>query len=195
MNKNLIKSSSNIYFTSDDHFNHENIIKYCNRPFVDAEAMNETLINNWNEIVNATDEIYHLGDFGFGKPDQLVEIMKRLNGKIYFIKGNHDKNTMKANKKCGRFEWVKEQFDLKIEDDEIAGGLQRIVLNHYPMIVWNHSHHGSWNLYGHIHLTHDKIQPLPGFKTTQLDIGVDYHDFYPISYEDVKIMITKQCLK
>lgn len=55
----------NIFVTSDTHFNHKNIIKYCNRPFKDVEEMNEAIINNWNNLVTNDDVIYHLGDFGF----------------------------------------------------------------------------------------------------------------------------------
>ena len=53
------------FFTSDTHFGHENIIKYCGRPFKDVEKMNERLIKNWNEVVKDTDTIFHLGDFSF----------------------------------------------------------------------------------------------------------------------------------
>jgi len=77
-----------IYFTSDTHFDHENIIKYCNRPFKDVNHMNESMIENWNNTVNDTDTVMHLGDFSF-KSDKFIN---RLNGNITLIKGNHDKN-------------------------------------------------------------------------------------------------------
>ena len=52
-----------LYFTSDHHFWHTNIIQYCNRPFVSIEEMNEVLIQNWNDLVLPEDEVYYLGDF------------------------------------------------------------------------------------------------------------------------------------
>ena len=79
-----------IFVTADTHFNHENIIKYCNRPFKDVNEMNEVIINNWNSVVSKDDIIYHIGDYGFGTKDELKEIFDKLNGKKYLIMGNHD---------------------------------------------------------------------------------------------------------
>ena len=78
-----------VYFISDTHFNHKNIIKYCNRPFDSIEQMNETLINNWNDIVSDKDIIYHLGDFALGSKELILDIVNRLNGSKYLIRGNH----------------------------------------------------------------------------------------------------------
>ena len=69
-----------LYVTSDTHFNHKNIIEYCDRPFKDIYEMNETIINNWNQVVKEEDIIYHLGDYGFGKKENLQEIFEELNG-------------------------------------------------------------------------------------------------------------------
>ena len=59
-------SGENLLFTSDTHFFHEGIIKFCNRPFATVEEMNETLIQNWNETVPENGTVFHLGDFAFG---------------------------------------------------------------------------------------------------------------------------------
>ena len=82
--------SRNIYLTADLHFGHENIIKYCNRPFNDVHEMNNTLINNWNSIVNEDDLIFCLGDFSFREADRYA---KYLNGEIILIRGNHDRSS------------------------------------------------------------------------------------------------------
>lgn len=58
-----------IYFISDTHFHHSNIIKYCNKPFKDINEMNKTIINNWNSIVKKDDTIYHLEDFCLASDD------------------------------------------------------------------------------------------------------------------------------
>lgn len=180
----------NIYFTSDTHFGHANIIKYCNRPYVNHWEHDEDLINRWNKVVKKNDHIYHLGDFGLAAPGYLIEIMKRLNGKIYFIRGNHDKNTFAALKKYNRFEWAKDYFNLKVMDPEVSEGYQRLFLIHYPMISWESSHRGSWNLHGHHHGV-----KMDNTRCVHLDVGVDKHDYYPISYEEVKTIITKQCMQ
>lgn len=60
---------SNTFVTSDVHFGHNNIIKYCNRPFQNSDEMDITIINNWNKIVNPDDEVYILGDFALIKAE------------------------------------------------------------------------------------------------------------------------------
>ena len=55
-----------LFFTSDTHFNHTNILQYCNRPFKIVDQMNETIITNWNNVVEPDDIVFHLGDFCLG---------------------------------------------------------------------------------------------------------------------------------
>jgi calcineurin-like phosphoesterase family protein len=81
---------SGVFFTSDTHFNHTNIIRYCQRPFNDVAEMNETLIGNWNQTVGNEDIVFHLGDFCIGSAAEWSQILDRLNGKIYLILGKHD---------------------------------------------------------------------------------------------------------
>ena len=84
-----------IYFISDTHFYHSNIIKYCDRPFKDTNEMNETIINNWNSIVKNNDTIYHLGDFCLSTNDEIKSIFNKLNGNKILIRGNHDRKSVK----------------------------------------------------------------------------------------------------
>ena len=79
-----------VFFTSDTHFYHANIINFCGRPFKNVEVMNETLIANWNSVVGPDDIVFHLGDFCLGGSAEWTNILNRLNGKIYLIVGNHD---------------------------------------------------------------------------------------------------------
>ena len=92
-----------IYFISDTHFYHKKIIKYVNRPFKDVEEMNNTLINNWNKRVKHKDEVYILGDFSFGNKEQTLDLLNKLNGRKYLIKGNHDR-VVKDKEVASRFE-------------------------------------------------------------------------------------------
>lgn len=79
-----------IYFIADTHFNHENIIKYRNRPFKNSQEMNEYIIKKWNSIVKENDIVYHLGVVGFGTTEMLKDIVGRLNGIKILLRGNHD---------------------------------------------------------------------------------------------------------
>lgn len=175
---------SKIYFTSDHHFGHKNIIKFSERPFEDVNEMDEILIQRWNEKVNPEDEVYHLGDVGLSSSGKLRKILERLNGKIYLINGNHEKSAQDCH---SRFEWIKDYYELVVKDDEFERGEQLIVLFHYAMREWNASHWGTYHLYGH---SHGSLPDDPA--SLSFDIGVDCHDFYPLSYEEVKaIMKTK----
>ena len=79
------------YYISDLHFDHTNVIKFDNRPFKDIEEMNNTIINNWNNVVKGGDIVYVLGDFCFGNTERTNEIFNKLNDKIILIRGNHDR--------------------------------------------------------------------------------------------------------
>lgn len=93
----LKAKKSKIWFSSDHHFGHQNIIKYCKRPFKDVIEMDEKLISNWNECVSKDDEVYYLGDFCFYKDiDVVKKLLKSLNGKKHLILGNHE-DTFKVN--------------------------------------------------------------------------------------------------
>lgn len=79
---------SKIFFTSDHHFGHTNIIKFCNRPFNSVDEMDNELIKKWNEKISKEDEVYHLGDFALSSNERFKEIADQLNGTSSFINGN-----------------------------------------------------------------------------------------------------------
>ena len=83
-------SEDNLFFTSDTHFFHKNIIRFCQRPFNDMDDMQEKLISNWNNTVPKDGIVFFLGDFAFGNSTEWIKIINQLNGYIYFILGNHD---------------------------------------------------------------------------------------------------------
>lgn len=152
-----------IWFTSDEHFNHANIMKYCNRPFKDVHEMNETIIANANAVVKDDDWVFHLGDFTFQDPMQFLKLLK---GKHYLIKGNHDR------KNAHGFQWVADTHMLNV-NQEI-----RIFMSHYAHRIWPNSHHGSIHLYGH---SHGQLPPYG----KSFDCGVDGNDYKPYSLYDV----------
>lgn len=163
----LILPRENLFFSADSHFCHSNIISFSNRPYADAEEMNETLITNWNNVVPENGTVFHLGDVAFCDDKKKVkEILDRLNGKIYLIKGNHEKSVLKHEELRRRFEWIKDYFELEV-DLGVANARQFVVLCHYPMASWNKSFHGSWALHGHTHMKYKSEYGLI------LDVGVD----------------------
>ena len=177
-------SIENIWFTSDHHFGHKNIIKFSSRPFADVEEMNAEMIKRWNEKIGPDDTVYHLGDFALMSPGKLRPILEQLNGKIHLITGNHETAALGCSD-C--FEWIKDYYELSVDDGDAHQGKRFIVLFHYAMRVWNASHHGTWHLYGHSH------GDLPDDETSRsFDVGVDCHNFYPLSYEEVKAIMSKK---
>ena len=83
--------TQNLFFTSDFHLSHANVIKFDNRPFSDLNEMHEAIIENWNNKVSKDDTVFYLGDLYFkGNVKYIKNLVHQLNGKIYFILGNHD---------------------------------------------------------------------------------------------------------
>ncbi len=176
---------SNIFFTADTHFGHKKILEYVKRPFPTVEEMDEAIIKNWNAVVGPDDHVYHLGDVALCSAGRLREVLGRLNGKIYLIRGNHEKSAEACH---DRFEWIKDYYELEVEDPDGFQGKQLVVLFHYAMRVWNACHYGTYHLYGH---SHGELPDDPHSRS--IDIGVDVHGFSPVSYGQVKeIMGRKQ---
>ena len=182
-----MEKQKQIWFTSDTHFGHANIIRFSKRPFKDVQQMDAMLIKNWNSVVGYQDDVYHLGDFSLTSAERSLRILEQLNGNIHLIKGNHEKSVLEKSFTRDKFAWIKDMYELKVDDPDARGGRRSIVLLHYAMKVWNKSHHGAWHLYGHSHGSlPDEINSL------SFDVGVDSHNYFPISYDDVKrIMKTK----
>jgi len=172
-----------IYFTADTHFYHQNVIKYCNRPWKYADEMNEGLIKNWNDTVGDNDHVYHLGDFSFANADKTEAIACRLKGKKYLIRGNHDHRKV-VDRIAPYFEWIKDVYQLTVQDKEHPHGKQLIWLAHYAHRVWPQQSYGSWCFYGHSHgaLAND-------LERGTVDVGVDCWDYRPVSYEQLKKII------
>lgn len=182
-----MKQEKQIWFTSDTHFGHANIIRFSKRPFRDVQQMDAMLIKNWNSVVGYQDDVYHLGDFSLTSAERSLRILEQLNGNIHLIKGNHEKSVLEKSFTREKFAWIKDYYELKVEDLDARGNRQTIVLLHYAMKVWNKSHHGAWHLYGHSHGSlPDDINSL------SFDVGVDSHNYFPISYEEVKRIMRKK---
>lgn len=124
-----------IYLIADTHFGDEDIIKVCSRPFETVKDNDMTIIHNWNDIIKEDDTVYLLGDVG--KSDELI---KRLKGEKYLVKGNHDKYPNEHYIDAG-FKWV---YDCPIVIDDYY------ILSHKPLDYI--SPDGAFvNIFGHVH--------------------------------------------
>lgn len=159
-----------IFFTSDLHIHHTNIIKYCQRPFNSVEEMDNTIINNWNLVVAQDDSVWVLGDFTMSNDKIFINrTLSRLNGNKYLVTGNHDSSACKSS-----VSW-KEVHELT----HISVERETLVLCHYSMRVWYKSHHGAWHLYGHSHGS------LPEENNLSFDVGVDAWNYTPVSFKQI----------
>jgi calcineurin-like phosphoesterase family protein len=167
----------NTWFTTDTHFGHAKIIIHSKRPFTSAEEMDETMIERWNKLVRANDDIWHLGDFNYRSKLTTEQYLRRLNGRIHLVYGNHDDRD--AKRYAHLFASVQEVKYLRLFEEKIT-------LYHYAQRVWRNSHHGAWHLFGHSHGS------LPRYHRS-MDVGVDVHNFSPVSFEEIRAyMITQE---
>lgn len=160
-----------IYFTADTHMGHDNIIKYCKRPFPSHVEMDEEILRRFNEVLRPGDVLYHLGDICFStfSPENFL---KRLNTKeVHLILGNHDPLPIP--------EYLRRGFRSAREVHRVTVDKIPIDLFHYSQRTWRSKGRGGFHLFGHSHGT------LPGLDRS-LDVGVDTHNFYPYAWEEIR---------
>lgn len=186
------EEGKHIFFTSDSHYGHSNIIWMCKRPYTNVEEMNRKLIENWNNVVKPDDLVFHLGDFAFGGQPLWRSIREQLNGNIILIKGNHDDRNLKNGCKV-LFDGVYDQVKFYIEN-------RCIYLNHYPFLCYGGSYRSEedavFQLFGHVHsgpnstgLDNDRLKMLFPY---QYDVGVDNNNYTPVSWKQIKEIIHEQ---
>ena len=153
------------WFISDNHFNHKNIIKYCNRPFENVKEMDEYMIEQWNSVIKEGDLVYHLGDFALGlNPDEYNELIERLNGQIILIRGNHDRKGKEFLKRVGFINIHKKLI------------IDNYVLTHRPQDE-SQIPEGFKNIHGHIH-NYEYNEGVDESK--YINVSVEMHDYKPI---------------
>lgn len=175
-------SEDKLFFTSDPHYGHENILKYCHRPFSSIEEHDEELIRLWNETVPEDGIVFILGDIGFCSETYLKTILNRLNGKIYWIIGNHDWRRITPGI-MNRFECITQQMVITVDN-------KLVYLNHFPFLCYPDSdRHPVYQFFGHVHSGplsgSSDISRLVHLNKRQYDVGVDNNEFKPISFQDI----------
>lgn len=172
------------FYTSDLHLGHKKIIEYENRPFASVDEMDEVLVSKWNAKVKKGDEVYILGDFGFVDGNRANELLDRLNGMKFLIKGNHDSHFLNdKNFDKSKFVWVKDYA--RIKDDGWT-----ICMFHYPIAVWDQQHHDSLHFYGHVHGNTNTDHPLAlSLGPNAFNVGCDVRNYEPVTLNE---MLTKR---
>ena len=182
---------SKVFFTADLHFGHENVIKLDGRPFANVEEMDEELIRRWNAKVGKGDLVYVLGDMIWQcHNDGAAELIKKLNGQIILIKGNHDRFLKNAASK-NALATVKDYDDIRVS---LADGTkQRCILSHYYIPMYNGHFSGAIHLHGHSHFTDeadvevDMMEKLNemGFPGEVYNVGCMYWNYEPVTLDEI----------
>lgn len=190
------------FFTADLHIGHQNVIKYCNRPFGSVEEMNETIIDNWNAVVGPDDTVMVLGDVCMGKIAETLPLCELLQGRKILVLGNHDRPWI-GNKKAGdwrrRYEDVGfelvDSWDSLILVDEEHDFAQYVRVCHFPYegdsgpedryLEHRIADDGGWLLHGHVH---DAWK----VRGRQINVGVDVWDFTPVTTTAIMAIIAAE---
>jgi calcineurin-like phosphoesterase family protein len=195
-----------IWFTSDTHYGHYNIIKYCNRPWEDTDSMNRFLVENYNSVVKPDDICYFLGDFSLSP--HFLFLVEQLNGTKHCVVGNHDKVFGELHNPKAKGKWIPKYLEagfvsLSTEIMLPVADNLTLQLNHFP---WqNESYidqryqdkrpvrkwYGQWLLHGH---RHGSPEQRVNYEQRTIDVGVDANHYKPLSLQSV-LDIIQQCPK
>lgn len=163
-----------IYFIADTHFGEENIRRYENRPFASSKEMTDAMISKWNEQVAKEDKVYVLGDFGASGCEK--DILERLNGIKYLVKGNHDIYSNEYYRQAG----FQEVYDYPIILDSFW------ILSHEPLYVNENMPYA--NLFGHVH----NSPIFKDYSRQHFCVSVERTKYAPISFDEIKKKIQEE---
>ena len=173
MNKEIPKD---FYITSDTWFGRPHILQIANRPFNNIEEMNSTLIKNWNKKVKKKDVVFHLGNFAWD-PTTARKVLKKLNGKIYFLRGNQDAALEEVIDDFPNAEFVNQTIKELADFD--------LVLCHYPLAVWNGKDSGTIHMHGHTVFSHKTNLTIE----SRFNVCTDFWGYSPVNYLTLKDFI------
>ena len=170
------------FVTSDIHFSHANIMKFCpeSRAFNnDVTLMDETIVKNWNAKIQPEDHTYILGDVAFCNAQKASNFMRRLNGTKTLIRGNHDKKILNSSEFVDCFVAVQDYYSIVV--DKV-----HVIMFHYPIAEWDQMHRGAVHLHGHLHGGKSGME-----KYRCMDVGMDTNYCRPYTLE----YVINQCLR
>ncbi len=160
-----------IYFTSDLHFYHSTMPKVGRRLFGTAQEKNEFLVEQWNDTVGDSDEVYLLGDVSDGDGEETNRILERLNGTKYLVIGNHDRYLDDEAFDASLYAWTRQYHELWYREE-------KFVLFHFPIEAWSGYSKDRIHLHGHLHRLEPVCEPIRRY-----EVGVDANDGCPVSID------------
>lgn len=161
--------TENIWFTSDQHYGHKNIISFSHRPFVGVGHMSERLVELYNEKIGPDDVVIHVGDLAFGGVEYANEVLTHLNGYKILVVGNHDF----AGKKLMGLHYDEIHLCYDLERDK-----QKFIITHYP---FEEVPEGYRNLHGHIHIASPEV--FKGYE--YFNANVEFNNYKPVNLQTV----------
>ena len=167
-----------IYYTSDLHFGHRNVISFDKRPFADIDEMDQCLINNWNARIRPEDTVYILGDFCYKGGRATKWYLQQLKGRKVLIVGNHDGKTLQDSETMKYFEDARPMM-------HVTDGDKQICLCHFPIAEWNGYYHGSWHIYGHIHNRKNETYEFMRTREKALNAGCMINNYAPATFSEL----------
>jgi calcineurin-like phosphoesterase family protein len=186
--------SNQIFFMSDSHFGHQNMVKGSSnwedtspcRDFLSLEEHDEKLIENINKKVKEKDCLFHLGDWSFGGIENVYKFRKRLHCRnIHLILGNHDIHIQKNHPVRTNHKTIpcRELFSTVKDYDTVRIAGRDFILFHYPIYAWwkkKNVPRSSIHLYGHVHGTMRQYHPFA------IEVGMDAHpEFRPFHLDEI----------
>jgi calcineurin-like phosphoesterase family protein len=184
--KGFSTKSENIFWTSDLHIGHKNILKYNRQEFSTVEEMHEHIIEEWNKVVKPQDLVFNLGDVCLGNLENAADVLGSLNGFIYTITANHD-----SEKSFNVFNTIS---DKQIYSDEFLKEVKvdgvGVTMCHFPLVCWNKSEYGSIHVFGHAHGSIEGVGK-------SMDVGLDsakklIGEYRPFTHKEVCDILSKK---
>ena len=163
-----------VNFISDTHFDHKNIIRYCDRPFDSTRQMNQTMVKNWHNVLGDDDCVFFLGDMSYGKDRRPIDYwLGKLNGKISYIRGNHDKDII------NRATIIHSHYGIKYND-------YKFLLMHDPHRPKGYD---GWIIHGDKHNNNLKEYPFINQKNKTVNVCAELVDYTPLSLDRLIMLI------
>ena len=198
-----LEPGTKCWFTSDQHYSHSNVMRFCNRPWDDVKDMDQEITDNWNKVVGEKDVVFILGDF-YWKKDPW-ETKKKLDelkaGHIFIVLGNHDNVEQFSKINKNKVSVISDTAMIFISgiDEDKPSREHEFMVSHFPLATWPHFRRGSINLHGHIHSGPRSKSDVdrPGFDLIlknglTYDVGVDNNNYYPVEIREILNKLNKR---